>query len=95
MEQLSEKSQYMSVEDIRNNPGLIAELLLKNREVSIIFERRGNKVRYAYLKTYDKESIRILEEAKKELKRFKERGYAREQAFEDFERVREDISEYL
>ncbi len=94
MEQLSEKSQYMSVEAIRNNPGLIAELLLKDREVSIIFERRGNKVRYAYLKTYDEESIRILQEAKKEHKRFKEKEYTREQAFEDFEQAREDISEY-
>ena len=77
MEQISEESQHMSVEDIRNNPEIIAELLLKNRDVSVIFEKRGNKVRYAYLKTYNKESVRILQEAKEEHKRFREKGYNR------------------
>jgi hypothetical protein len=71
----------MSVEDIRNNPEFIAELLLKDRDVSVIFEKRGNKVRYAYLKTYNKESIRILQEAKEEHKRFREKGCNRKQAF--------------
>ncbi len=95
MEQLSEKSQYMSVEAIRNNPGLVAELLLKDRDVSVIFEKRGDKVRYAYLKTYDKESERILQEAKEEHKRSKETGYSRDRAFRDFEEAREEIGKYL
>ena len=91
MEQISEESQHMSVENIRNNPKLIAELLLKDRDVSVIFEKRGNKVRYAYLKTYNKESIRILQEAKEEHKRLREKGYNRKQAFREFEEAREAL----
>ena len=85
----------MSVEDIRKNPKLIAQLFWEDRDVSVIFEKRGNKVRYAYLKTYDNENVRILQEAKDEHKRFRERGYTREQAFADFEGARKEINKYL
>jgi hypothetical protein len=95
MEHLSEKSQLMSAEDIRSNPGLVADLLLKDGDISVIFEKRGDKVAYAYLKTYDSETIRILREAKAEHKRLREKGYARDQAFADFEQAQEEISRYL
>ena len=95
MEQLSEQSQHISVEDIRNNPELIANILLKDRDVSVMFKRRGNKVSYAYLKTYNKESVRILREAKEEHKKLGEKGYTREQAFGDFEEAREEIGRNL
>lgn len=88
-------SQYMSVEDIRNNPELIADILLKEQDVSVIFERRGDKVSYAYLKTYDRESFRILREAKEEHRRCKERGYTRKQAFEDLEAAHREIDRHL
>ncbi len=67
-------SQHISVEDIRNNPELIADILLKGQDVSVIFERRGNKVFYVYLKAYDEESLRILREAKEEHRRSREGG---------------------
>lgn len=92
MEQIS---QHMSVEDIRNNPELIADILLKEQDVSVIFERRGDNVSYAYLKTYDRESLRILREAKEEHRRCRERGYTREQAFGDFEEAHGEIGKYL
>ena len=95
MEKVTEKSQYMSVEDIRKNPELITRLLFKEQDVSVILEKRGNKVRYAYLKTYGKETIRILEEAKNEHKKVKEKGYTREQAFKDFNEAREEMNKYL
>ncbi len=95
MEQISEKSQYLSVEEIKKNPELITQLLFKDQDVSVILEKRGNKVRYVYLKTYDKESIRILEEAKKEHKRLKEKGYTREQAGKDFSEAQAEIDKYL
>ena len=95
MEQISEKSQYLSVEEIKKNPELITQLLFKDQDVSVILEKRGNKVRYVYLKTYDKESIRILEEAKKEHKRLKEKGYTREQAFKDFSEARAEMNKHL
>jgi len=47
------------------------------------------------MKSYDKESVRILEEAKEEHKRYKDNGYSREQAFSDFEEARKEISKYL
>jgi len=95
MEQVSEKSQYFLIEDIRKNPELITELLFKEQDVSVILEKRGNRVRYTYLKTYDKETIRILEEAKSEYRKIKEKGYTREQAFKDFTDARREINKYL
>ena len=71
------------------------ESLFKEQDVSVILEKRGNKVRYAYLKTYGKETIRILEEAKNEHKKVKEKGYTREQAFKDFNEAREEMNKYL
>ncbi len=55
MEQISEKSQHISADDIRNNPELIAQILLENHDISVIFEKRGNEINYVYLKTYEKE----------------------------------------
>jgi hypothetical protein len=95
MIQASEKSQYLLVEDIKKNPGLIAQLILKDKDVSIIFEKEGDKVRFAYLKTYSREAVRILEEAKREYKELEEKGYTREQAFEDFTEAKNEISRYL
>jgi len=91
----SEKFQYLMVEDIQQNPLLIANLILKGKDVSIIFENEGDRVRYAYLKTYSREAARILEEAKKEYNELEKKGYTREQAFEDFTEARNEISRYL
>ncbi|MBM3236187.1 hypothetical protein FJZ31_07790 [Candidatus Poribacteria bacterium] len=95
MEEVSEKSQYFLIEDVRKNPELIAELLFKEQDVSVILEKRGNRVRYTYLKTYDKETVRILEEVKSEYRKIKEKGYTREQAFKDFTDARREINKYL
>ena len=92
---MSEQTQHMSIEDIRNRPELVADILLKSKDVSVIFERRGDKVRYAYLKAYDPESARIMREAKEEHNGLKEKGYTPEQAFEDFEQAREEIGKYF
>jgi len=92
---MSEQSQHMSIEDIRNRPEIVADILLKKNDISVIFERRGDRVSYAYLKTYDQESARILREAKEEHRALKEEGYTPEQAFEDFEQAREEIGRYL
>ncbi|QTA82954.1 Uncharacterized protein dnl_53410 [Desulfonema limicola] len=91
----SEKFQYLMVEDIQQNPLLIANLILKGKDVSIIFEKEGDRVRFTYLKTYSREAARILEEAKNEYKELEIKGYTREQAFEDFTEARNEISKYL
>ena len=92
MEQIS---QHMSVEDIRNNPALVADLLLKDHNISLIFERRGDKINITYMKAHDEESLRILREAKEEHKKHRESGYTREQAFDEFEEARKEIGKYL
>lgn len=95
MEQVTGKLQYLSIEDIIKKPELITQLLFKDQDVSVILEKRGDKIRYAYLKTYDKETIQILEEVKNEHKKVKEKGYTREQAFKDFNDAREEMNKYL
>ena len=95
MDLTSDKIQYFSVEDIKKNPGLITQLLLKTQDISVILEKRGNKVWFAYLKTYNKETIKILEESKNEYKMIKKKGYNREKAFKDFTEAREVINKYL
>jgi len=95
MEQIYMQLQYVFVDDIKKNPNLIAQILLKDHDVSVIFEKRGRNVKYSYLKIHDQESLRLLDEAKKEHKKLKENGYNREQAFEDFEQARKNINNYL
>ncbi len=95
MEHMPAKTYRLSIKEVKKNPGLVADLLLKERDVSLIFEKRGDTVSYAYLKTYDEESIRILREAKKEHEEAKRHGYNREKAFEDFEEARKAIGDRL
>lgn len=94
MEQLLEQPQHLSTEEIRKNPELVTQLLLQEQDVSVIFEKRGDQVSYAYLKTYDKESVRILQEAKAEYKQLKEKGYNREQALKEFEEAQREINKF-
>jgi hypothetical protein len=95
MEQQIEQPQQLSIEEIRKNPELITQLLLQEQDVSVIFEKRGDQVSYIYLKTYDKESIRILREAKADHKRLKEKGYEREQALKEFEEAQQELNKYV
>ena len=95
MEQISENLQDISLEDVRKNPELITRLLFKEEDVSLVLEKHGDIVRFAYLRTYDKETIKILDEAKQEYKQRKKKGYNREQAFNDFTDARLKINKNL
>ncbi|MBU1613979.1 hypothetical protein KJ693_01570 [bacterium] len=95
MEKTSEKLQDILLEDIKDNPELITGFLFDDQDVSIILEKRGNIVRFAYLKTYDKETTGILDEAKREYAQKKAQGYTREQAFNDFMDARDEIMKRL
>ena len=95
MTQLRQQSQQVSIEAIKKNPELIVQLLLQDQDVSLLFEKRGNQVRYAYLKTYDEESVRILQEAKTEYEQLNKTGYTREQALKEFEEAQEENSTFL
>ncbi|ETR72728.1 MAG: hypothetical protein OMM_07356 [Candidatus Magnetoglobus multicellularis str. Araruama] len=95
IKQMSMQPQYVFVDDIKKYPNLIAQILLKDHDVSVIFEKRGRNVKYSFLKLHDQENLRLLDEAKNEHKRLKENGYNHEQGFEDFEQARKNINDYL
>ncbi len=95
MEQIAEKFQDILLDDLRGHPELITNMLFNDQDVSIILEKRGNTVRFAYLRTYDKETTRILEEARREYAQKKQEGYTREQAFQDFLDAQEEIQHHF
>lgn len=95
MEQLLEQPQHISLEEIRKNPEQIVQLLLQEQDFSVIFEKRGDQISYAYLKTYDKDSIRILREAKAEHNQLKDKEYSRQQAFIEFEEAQQEINKLV
>jgi len=45
IKQMSMQPQYVFVDDIKKNPNLIAQILLKDHDVSVIFEKRGRNVK--------------------------------------------------
>jgi hypothetical protein len=82
VEQITGEYQDISIDEIKNHPEIVTDWLLKDDDVSVIFEKRGQRIRFAYLRKYDSETMRILEEAKKEYIQKKQEGYNREQAFQ-------------
>jgi hypothetical protein len=95
MEQVAEKFQNIVLEDLKVHPELITGMLFSDDDMSLILEKRGHTVRYAYLRTYDKDSCRILEEARMEYAEKRKQGYNREQAFQDLLDVQKDIQTQL
>ncbi len=93
--QMTEQFQQIGLDDLKIHPELLTAILSKEEDVSLILEKRGHTIRYAYLRTYDTESRRILEDAKAECRHKKEHGYSREQAFQDFEDVQQEITTQL
>jgi hypothetical protein len=95
MEQITDKFQSVIIEDIRKNPDVIMGILLNESDLSLLIEKRGNTVRYAYIRTYSNDSRRVLEEAKREYMLKKKKGYSREDAFKDLTEALEEISAQL
>ncbi len=83
MEQLADNFQDIVLEDLKDHPELLTDLFFQDQDVSIILEKRGRKLRYAYLLAYSAESRCILEEAHTEYLTKKQSGYSREHAFKD------------
>ena len=51
--QVAENFQDIGVDDLKIHPELLTKILFQDQDVSLILEKRGQKVRYAYLRTYD------------------------------------------
>ena len=95
VEQITGEYQDISIEEIKSHPEIVTDWLLNDDEVSLIFEKRGQKIRFAYLRKYDGETMRILEEAKREYTQKKQEGYNREQAFQDLIDAQQEINQQL
>lgn len=79
------------VEDIEHDPRLITEHLLRDEDVSVLLEKRGEIVHLAYLRRYDRDVTRILQDAKRELDGRGPGEYSREQAFRDLTEALDEI----
>jgi hypothetical protein len=95
MELAPNKLQNVFLEVVRKNPVLITGLLFKEEDVSIILNKQGNTVYFAYTRTYDKKTTRLLKEAKREHAQKKAEGYSRIQAFDDFTDALNEINKQI
>lgn len=93
MNKVLEPTVDIAVEEIRQHPELLANLILSGDDRSIMLEKRADMVRITYLKSYDQETRRILAEARQTYTDQKARGYDREQAFQDLWQVQKEIAE--
>lgn len=95
MAQSAEQFHDILLDDIKGHPELITDILFDDEDLSLILEKRGKTVRFAYLRRYDRESMRILREAKQEYTQQVQKGYTREQAAHDFLDAQEEIQQQL
>lgn len=91
IEKVAEQFYDISLDDIKVHPELITDVLFDEHDLSLLLEKRGNSVRFAYLRRYDHETTRILEEAKHGYAQKQQEGYTREQAFKDLVEAQEAI----
>ena len=90
----SEKLRDLPLEDVKAHPEIITDLLSGDEDVSVVLEKHGDTVRFAAMRTYDRDSVRILEEARADYRRRKARGYSREEAFADLETVLDEVEKH-
>ena len=95
MAQPAEQFHDILLDDLKGHPELITDILFDDDALSLILEKRGKVVRFAYVRRYDRDTIRILEEAKQEYAQKMQEGYTRKQAARDFLEAQEEILQQL
>lgn len=85
----------IAVEEIRQHPELLTNLILASEDRSIMLEKRAGTVRVTYLKKYSSEARRMVAEARLAYVEQSKRGYDREQAFHDLWQAQAEIAEQL
>jgi len=95
MNKVLEPTVDIAVEDIRRHPELLTNLILAGEDRSIMLEKRADKVRITYLKSYTPEARRILAEARQSYLEEKAQGYDRDRAFQDLRQAQEEITAHL
>ena len=86
-----EKIKDLLLQELRAHPEIITDLLSKSDEMSVLLRRSGDKVRFAATRTYSREAVGLLAEARAEHAEKKSRGYSREDALADFERFQAEL----
>lgn len=79
------------LDDLKIHPELITSLFCREEDVSVMFTKRGNQIAVAYLRTYQRDTPRILAEAKQEYALQQAAGYSRDQAVSDLTKVLAEI----
>jgi len=88
-------TQHFSFSDIQRHPKRVVELLAQEQAMVILVKREGDDITICSYPAYSQEVNDILEEAMAEHQVKKQRGYTREQAFQDFRESQKEISKYL
>lgn len=92
MNHRSEKIQDVALRDLKAHPEIITDLLSGGDEVSVLLRRSGDRVRVAATRTYTKEAVQLLAEARAEYAEKKRQGYSREDAIADFEKFQAELA---
>ncbi|MCB0065422.1 MAG: hypothetical protein KDE19_25025 [Caldilineaceae bacterium] len=89
------ESTDITVEEIRNHPERLVNLVLASDNRSLVLERRADIVRITYVKNYGQDTRRIVAEARQAYASQRAQGYSREQAFHDLLQAQAEIAEQL
>ncbi len=89
------ESTDITIEEIRNHPERLVNLILADDDRSLMLEKRAGTVRITYLKNYDLNTQRIVAEARQAYSAQQADGYSREQAFQDLLQAQEEIAKQL
>jgi len=79
------------LEDLKIHPELLTRLFCREEDMSVMFTKRGNQISVAYVRTYERDTLRILAEAKQEYALQQMAGYSRDQAVSDLTEVLAEI----
>ena len=85
----------ISVEEIRNHPERLVNLILASDDQSLMVERHADMIRVTFLKSYDQKTRRIVAETRQAYVARSTVGYSREQAFQDLLQAKQEITEQL
>ena len=89
------ESTAITVEEIRDHPERLVDLILANNDHSLMLERDADVIRITVLKRYTQHTRRIVAEARQAYAAQQASGYSREQAFQDLLEAQTEITEQL
>lgn len=92
MRPISEKFQDLPFADLKAHPEIVTNLLAGDEDVSLILKKHGDTVRFATMRTYSREAIRTVEQARAEYAEKEQQGYTRDDAVADFRAFQREIA---